>query len=144
MAREANNNQKSEELNYAQMATVLLIASIRADTVERRIDTLLLATKFMEKAFREVGRLDLVNKTIQLTDELLALKLINWNWFGAYSRALYILPEAEEYLKELFKKKSKIDVIFVTLIDMLLDVGVHITRDDLSADLVVIGKGGEE
>jgi len=134
----------TEELDYGRLAIVCLIASVRADSVERRIDTLLLATKFMEKAFREIGRLDLVNKTAQLADELLALKMVNWNWFGTYSKALYMPPGAEEYLKELFKRKSRIDVIFVTLLDMILDVGVHLTREDISTEFVVIGKGGEE
>jgi len=142
MSRESKTSQQLDRIDYAHTALYLLVWSITAEHVERKIDTLLLAAKFMEKGFREMGRVDLIKGTSEIIEELLALKLVNWRWFEVYSKALQMPPGVEEYLKELFKKKAEIDVIFVTLLDMLLDAGVFLTREDL-VEPVTIGKGGD-
>jgi len=119
------------QLDYGHTSLYLLLASTRYDNARRRIEQLISATKFMEKAFYEHGRLDLKQKAVELRERLLGLYLINWEWLKLYSTSSYLPPEAHEDMKNLMKKLAEIEIIRLTLLDMLLDIGILATREDV-------------
>lgn len=126
------------QLDYGHTALYLILASTRHENVRRKIEQLLSATKFMEKAFYEADRIDLKEKVLQLREQLYALYTINWEWLRLYSTAPYLPPEAHEDLKALMGKLVEIEMLRMTLLDMLLDIGIVATREDI-IDIPTIG-----
>lgn len=118
---------------------ILTIIVPRHENVKRKIEHLLTATKLMEKTFMEAGRVDLRDRTQKLQDILLANYMINWDWMHLYSRSPYLPAEAQSYLKELNKRLAKIEAIRLALMDLLLDIGIIMKKEEIEVEPATIG-----
>jgi len=129
-----------DEVDLGKAALYILTIIVpRHENVRRKIEHLLTATKLMEKTFMEVGRIDLRERTQDLQDTLLTMYMINWDWMHLYSRAPYLPAEAQSYMRMLSKRLAKIELIRLTLIDLLLDIGIFMRREEVELEPAVIG-----